>query len=221
MPRAAAHSTRCATPANSPTPSCTPSATASCAVPSKRAPSFGVRTVHWSRRFWKPAAPVPLSLLEAVEALPFATRDAEGIYITEPVRQAIVEWMSGVDAERYQAWRKIAADWIVVRLRVAGRARRWRYLADLLHLLEEPSLRNAFFPTDAAAPPVEPARRGRFQQILDIVEMPQRHRRAQPRRGLGAAPAAPLFRGARCERRGAGVLSIRAPGRSACRPGLG
>src|SRR6476620_1192741 len=46
--------------------------------------------------------PIPLSLLEAVEALPFATRDAEGIYIAEPVRRALVAWMSGVEAERYQ-----------------------------------------------------------------------------------------------------------------------
>src|SRR6202046_2671714 len=38
--------------------------------------------------------PIPLSLIEAVEALPFATRDAEGIYIAEPVRRAIVDWMS-------------------------------------------------------------------------------------------------------------------------------
>jgi hypothetical protein len=117
------------------------------------------------------SVPVPLSLLEAIEALPFATRDAEGIYITEPVRQAIVEWMSGVDAERYQAWRKIAADWIAARLRAAGRTRRWRYLADLLHLLEEPSLRNAFFPTDAAAPPIEPARQADFEHILEITEL--------------------------------------------------
>ena len=32
--------------------------------------------------------PIPLSLLEAVETLPFAKRDAEGIYIAEPVRRA-------------------------------------------------------------------------------------------------------------------------------------
>ena len=116
-------------------------------------------------------SPVPLSLLEAVEALPFATRDPEGIYITEPVRQAIVDWMSGVDAERYQAWRKIAADWIIARLRSAGRSRRWHYLADLLHLLEEPTLRQAFFPTEASAPSVEPAREADFAQILDIAGM--------------------------------------------------
>ncbi len=114
--------------------------------------------------------PVPLSLLDAVEALPFATRDAEGIYIVEPVRQAITDWMSGIDPERYQAWRKTAADWFVSRLRTAGRAGRWRHMADLLDMLDEPSLRNAFFPTDAAAPPIEPAREPDFAQILEIAE---------------------------------------------------
>ena len=54
--------------------------------------------------------PISYELLRAVEALPFAARDTEGIYIAEPVRRAIVDWMSGVEAERYQRWRKIAAD---------------------------------------------------------------------------------------------------------------
>ncbi len=116
-------------------------------------------------------APVQLSLLEAVEALPFATRDPEGIYIAEPVRQAIVDWMSGVEAERYQLWRKIAADWTVKRLRGSGRSGRWRHMADLLHLLEQPVLRNAFFPPEAEAPPVEPAQADDFKQILEIVDL--------------------------------------------------
>jgi len=115
--------------------------------------------------------PIPLSLLEAVEALPFATRDAEGIYIAEPVRRAIVDWMSGVEPERYQLWRKTAADWIVSRLRVAGRSGRWRHMADLLHLLEQPALRNAFFPPGEEAPPVEPARADDFDEILEIAEL--------------------------------------------------
>jgi len=114
--------------------------------------------------------PIPLALIEAVEALPFATRDAEGIYIAEPVRRAIVDWMSGIEAERYQRWRKIAVDWILGRLRAAGRSARWRYTADLLHLLEQPALRDAFFPSDEEAPPVEPARAGDFEQIFQIAE---------------------------------------------------
>jgi DNA-binding winged helix-turn-helix (wHTH) protein len=117
------------------------------------------------------AEPVPLSLIEAVEALPFATRDAEGIYIAEPVRRAVVDWMSGVESERYHLWRKIAADWIVSRLRTAGRSGRWRYMADLLHLLEQPALRNAFFPPEEEAPPVEPAGGDDFDQIFALAEL--------------------------------------------------
>lgn len=115
--------------------------------------------------------PIPLSLLEAVEALPFATRDAEGIYIAEPVRRAIADWMSGVEPERYHLWRKTAADWILSHLRAAGRSGRWRHMADLLHLLEQPALRNAFFPPEEAAPPVEPARADDFKQIFEIAEL--------------------------------------------------
>jgi hypothetical protein len=115
--------------------------------------------------------PIPLSLLEAVEALPFATRDAEGIYIAEPVRRALVDWMWGVEPQRYQLWRKTAADWIVSSLRAGGRSGRWRYMADLLHLLEQPALRNAFFPSEEEAPPVEPARADDFDQIFAIAEL--------------------------------------------------
>jgi Transcriptional regulatory protein, C terminal len=115
--------------------------------------------------------PIQLSLLEAVEALPFSKRDAEGIYIAEPVRRAIVEWMSGVEPERHQMWRKTAANWIVSRLRAAGRSGRWRHMADLLHLLEQPVLRNAFFPPEEEAPPVEPARPDDFCQIFEIAEL--------------------------------------------------
>src|SRR3984957_3744248 len=114
---------------------------------------------------------IPLSLLDAVEALPFAGRDAEGIYIAEPVRRALVDWMSGVEPKRYQLWRKTAANWIVSSLRAGGRSARWRYMADLLHLLEQPSLRNAFFPLEEEAPPVEPARADDFDQIFDIAEL--------------------------------------------------
>ena len=109
-------------------------------------------------------------MLEAVEALPFATRDAEGIYIAEPVRRALVGWMLGVEPERYQLWRKTAADWIVSRLRATGRSGRWRYMADLLHLLEQAIATQRVFPAEEEAPPVEPALVDDFDQIFDIVE---------------------------------------------------
>jgi DNA-binding winged helix-turn-helix (wHTH) protein len=44
-------------------------------------------------------------------------------------------------------------------------------MADLLHLLEQPALRNAFFPPGEEAPPVEPARADDFDQIFEIAEL--------------------------------------------------
>lgn len=114
--------------------------------------------------------PIPLDAMEAIEALPFAARDAEGVYLAEPVRRAIVDWMTSVEPDRYAAWRDRAADWIIDHLRTAGPAGRWRYMADLLHLLDQPALRDAFFPPDGPAPPVEPARSEDVPAILALVE---------------------------------------------------
>jgi hypothetical protein len=59
----------------------------------------------------------------------------------------------------------------VSRLRTAGRSGRWRYMADLLHLLDQPALRNAFFPPEEEAPPVEPAGADDLDQIFAIAEL--------------------------------------------------
>ena len=120
------------------------------------------------------------------------------IYIAEPVRRAIIDWMSGVEAERYQLWRKTAADWIVSRLRSAGRSGRWRYMADLLHLLEQPTLRNAFFPPEEEVHPVELARAGDFDQMFDIAELRDGPTNAPAlKSGLSACRTAFLLQGAR------------------------
>src|SRR5262249_61870519 len=83
----------------------------------------------------------------------------------------IVDWMSGGEPERSQLWRKTSAAWLVSRFRAAGRSGRWRHMADLLHLLEQPALRNAFFPPEEEAPPVEAARADDFDQIFEIAEL--------------------------------------------------
>ena len=151
----------------------------------------------------KTEAPVPLSLLEAVEALPFATRDAEGIYIVEPVRQAIVDWMSGVDAERYQAWED-RPDWIVGSLFSAGAPAAgdtWRISCI--------SWKSPHFATPSF-PPMRPRprwnRRGRpisnrSSRSSKSATASTRKRALKP----GSSPAASLFGGARNRRPGARV----------------
>ncbi len=152
------HWRRPAMPARWRTRSCTRWATPSCAARPRPAPSAAVPAALVTAILGA-AEPVGEDLLERVEALPFADRDAEGLFIAEPVRRAIVERLSGLEAERHALWRRRAADWLTSRLRTASPRDRWRHMADLLHLLDQPALRKASSrPTD---PRCRWSRRGR------------------------------------------------------------
>lgn len=116
------------------------------------------------------AGPDAARSLEAFLALPFVQSDREGHYLAEPVRKSLAERLVSIDPDRYAAMRAAAATWISGRLKEAGPGERWRYMADLLHLVEHAQIRDAFFPPNAVAPPVEPAERGDFATILRIVK---------------------------------------------------
>jgi hypothetical protein len=111
-----------------------------------------------------------LDAFEALAALPFVERDREGHHLVEPVRCAIAERLAAEEPGRHAALRTAAAGWLAARLAAAGAAERWRHMADLLHLVEHPQVRDAFFPPDAPAPPVEPAEAADFPAILAIAE---------------------------------------------------
>src|SRR5262249_61368053 len=68
-------------------------------------------------------------------------------------------------AYRRAAWRQLR-----IEVRLAGLAELWRYTADLLYLIENPVVREAFFPTEAERLVVEPARREDGPGIDAIVE---------------------------------------------------
>jgi hypothetical protein len=107
---------------------------------------------------------------DASAALPFVQLDREGYHLAEPTRRALAARLSSIEPDRYADLRFKAASWITRRLGGAGTAERWRYMADLLHLIEQPQIRDAFFPPDAARPPVEPAERRDFDAVLEITE---------------------------------------------------
>ena len=107
---------------------------------------------------------------DAFAALPFVRLDREGHFLAEPVRQSLAERLAATQPDRYAALRRTAAAWISDRLRTASASERWRHMADLLHLVEHSQVRDAFFPPEAEAPPVEPAEGNDFAAILRITE---------------------------------------------------
>jgi hypothetical protein len=108
--------------------------------------------------------------LDAFAALPFVALDREGHYLAEPVRRLQSTRLLAVEPRLHAGLRAAAVAWITGQLGAAEPGERWRYMADLLYLVEHPQVRDAFFPADAQLPPVEPITPADLAAVLDICE---------------------------------------------------
>jgi hypothetical protein len=106
---------------------------------------------------------------DALRALPFVETAADGLLIHETVRAAVAASLRALDPGRHQALRRAA--WSCLRAEVAGaaRAQRWRYMADLLYLVDRPQVREAFFPPEGEVHGVEAARPSDGPAILALT----------------------------------------------------
>ena len=100
----------------------------------------------------------PAELFGALRALPFAELGAEGLVVHDTVRAATSALLQASDPARHRAHRRAAWTRLRAELRTAGRADLWRYTADLLYLVENPIVRDAFFPSGSDELTIEPAR---------------------------------------------------------------
>ena len=90
-------------------------------------------------------------------ALPFVDGGRDGLIVHESVRDAVAGFLRATNPTRYRrdrraAWRELRAE-----IRDAGPTELWRYTADMLYLIDNPVVREAFFPTGAQPLSVEPA----------------------------------------------------------------
>lgn len=111
-----------------------------------------------------------LDELDAFAALPFVALDREGHYLAEPVRRLQRTRLLAVEPRLHAGLRAAAVAWITGQLGAAEPGERWRYMADLLYLVEHPQVRDAFFPADAQLPPVEPSTPADLTAVLNICE---------------------------------------------------
>lgn len=107
---------------------------------------------------------------ERLRALPFVESDRDGLQIHDAVREAIAETLRANNPQRYRAYRRSAYRHFMSELRGAAPGELWRCIADLLYLLENPVVREAFFPTGAQEYAVEPARAEDESRILEIID---------------------------------------------------
>jgi hypothetical protein len=107
---------------------------------------------------------------ELLAELPFVEPRADGLVIHDAVRDAVAAVLRGMDPERYRAYRREA--WRQLRAEVgqASQAELWRYTADMLYIIENPIVREAFFPSAMQPLAVEAARPGDAEAILRIAK---------------------------------------------------
>jgi DNA-binding winged helix-turn-helix (wHTH) protein len=98
------------------------------------------------------------------------TAARDGLAVHEAVREALAAELLAADPElhrrlRQQAWRHLSQE-----ARTAPTGEMWRCTADLIHLIRNPVVREAFFPRDVMRFAVEPARPEDHGAILTITE---------------------------------------------------
>ena len=111
----------------------------------------------------------PRDTMERLGALPFVEFGREGLFIHEAVRSAIDGTLAARDPDSHREYRRAAWAYLQNRLQHAHGTEPWRYTADLLFLLENPVLREGFFPSGAQPLAVEPATPADEQAVLRLV----------------------------------------------------
>jgi hypothetical protein len=112
----------------------------------------------------------PSDAYERLRALPLMRLARDGLQLHDTVRDAIAFEVRSADPERYLTLRRACWAHLTRELRTAPPSELWRYSGDLLYLLENPVVREAFFPSGAQRYAVETARAADEAAILAIAE---------------------------------------------------
>jgi len=117
----------------------------------------------------------PQDVFERLARLPFVSRGSDGLIVHEIVRQAIADNLHAADPNRYRNYRYLAYRQYRKELQTINPEDAWRYTADFLYMIEEPVIREAFFPSDSQAYAIEVAEPADGPAISEIA-----HRHESP-----------------------------------------
>src|SRR5512146_2914114 len=115
----------------------------------------------------------PNDAYDMLRPLPFVEFGPDGLVVHNTVREVVAALLRVNDPPAYRAHRIAAWRQLRRELRTAPPADLWRYTADLLYLIENPAVREAFFPTANHRYAVEPARPADDAQITAIARAHQ------------------------------------------------
>ncbi len=121
-------------------------------------------------------------LFERLRATPLMESRPDGLMLHDAVRGSIAAALRATDPSAYRdychaAWRQLRGE-----VRAAGALELWRYTADLIYLIENPVIREAFFPSQSPRFAVEPAIAGDDKHIRHITK---KHEGDQAAKAIG------------------------------------
>ena len=108
---------------------------------------------------------------ERLEQLPFVRTWRDGLGMHDAVREAVATRLAASDPVRHRELRKAAWRQLRDELRGAGEADLWRYTADVLYLMQNPLLREGFFPSGGQTLVIEPALPADHPEIRAITRI--------------------------------------------------
>jgi len=115
----------------------------------------------------------PHDLFDRLSALPFTTLTVDGLRLDDTVREAIAAHFKASDPAGHRSARERAWHVLLAESRSAGAADLWRYTADMLYLVEAPTVREAFFPRGSDVLSVEAATAVDLERIIALTERMQ------------------------------------------------
>ena len=115
------------------------------------------------------AVPQARDVFENLRVLPFIDVTTEGLVFHDVVRETISKDLAWRDSERYRTYRRRAWQLLAKESHECIARNLWHCTADLLYLIENPVVREAFFPEGATDFIVEPATPGNAGAIGDIA----------------------------------------------------
>jgi hypothetical protein len=100
--------------------------------------------------------------------IPFIEAASDGLMIHDAVREALRADLEAIDPRAFQRYRRAAWQQLVHEAKSAAVPDLWRYTADLIFLVNNPVVREAFFPRDVAEFYVERAAAADATAIAEI-----------------------------------------------------
>lgn len=111
----------------------------------------------------------PQDAFDHLRCLPFVDPVSDGLLIHDAAREAIARSLRASDPSRYLDYQRTAWRLLRSEASAAGGAELWRYTADVLYLVENPVVREAFFPSGTQQLAVEPARTQDEDGVMRII----------------------------------------------------